>query len=538
MKIHAKKLIARLQAIANVFSPEQAREKVSLLKSLSRISFTKKEEWVNYHELLLFIAAHPDNEDVFSAVAREFKRIASITRKSRGKDTFEDSGLPYTAISTRLSHDMMVWLHQHKQCRVELDSFGGGDLDINTLLGLSLPPLERDETTAGYERDDLFAALHVSAKGELDFLLDQFHAFDQTPFIKDRLWEQFNLFFRIHFEHVSFSRSFNRIDAGIYYQNVVLKKFDHTTLIASPLPGEGMLSDDRRSHIADVVRKSLVLTMRETDPSSFMDEGSLRYFELERGISIAIYGMHGLRQLPLQSYMGFTAFKNGYPVSYGGSWIFGQSATFGINIFEAYRGGESGYVMCQLLRVYAQVFDLKYIEVEPYQFGLDNPDGIKSGAFWFYYRFGFRSVSKELDDIASKEMEKIKSKPGYRTSEKTLIRFTEDYIALKLGPAVPKRYNDVGKAVKRMISKTFKGNRSLAVAQCRREFLERAGEFVSLTRAQDEALTDLAMMSKAMNFHTNAEIMLLKKMVHLKSENPYEYNRQVIMLFDSEASGN
>ena len=63
-----------------------------------------------------------------------------------------------------------------------------------------------------------------------------------------------------------------------------------------------------------------------------------------------------------------------------------------MNIFEPYRGGESGFMMCQVLRVYRQRFGVRFFEVDATQFGLDNPDGIASGAFWFYYRHGFRPL--------------------------------------------------------------------------------------------------------------------------------------------------
>ena len=119
----------------------------------------------------------------------------------------------------------------------------------------------------------------------------------------------------------------------------------------------------------------MVLTGRETDTSTYMDENSFRLFELERGISVAIYGMTPERQLPLESYVGYTLFKNGFPAAYGGAWVFGERSLFGINVFEQFRGGESGFILCQLLRVYRQAFNVNYFEVEPYQFGLDNPEG-------------------------------------------------------------------------------------------------------------------------------------------------------------------
>lgn len=96
-----------------------------------------------------------------------------------------------------------------------------------------------------------------------------------------------------------------------------------------------------------------------------MDERSFSLYELERGVTVAIYGMIPERQLPLESYVGFTLFKNGLPAAYGGAWIFGEYANFGINIFESFRGGESGYMMCQLLRVYKQVFNISFLKSKP-----------------------------------------------------------------------------------------------------------------------------------------------------------------------------
>lgn len=110
--------------------------------------------------------------------------------------------------------------------------------------------------------------------------------------------------------------------------------------------------------------------------------------------------------MPLESYVGYTLFKNEFPVAYGGAWVFGERADFGINIFDAFRGGESGYMFCQLLRVFRQVFQINYFLVEAFQYGLDNPEGIDSAAFWFYYRYGFKPLNKEINMIANIEYKK------------------------------------------------------------------------------------------------------------------------------------
>lgn len=228
---------------------------------------------------------------------------------------------------------------------------------------------------------------------------------------------------------MSFAQTFS--DAAI------LKKFDHITLLHSPLPAPAALSNAEHAELITALRTAMALGKRETDPATYLYAPSLRYYPLERGFSVALFGMHAERQLPLESYIGFTLFKNGWPVSYGGAWIFGRRAKFGMNVFDAFRGGESGYVMMQLLRTYKQVFDLSFIEVEPYQFGLDNPDGIRSGAYWFYYRYGFRSMDAKLRALAVKEKQKVAKRAGYRSTEKTLLQFTEAGVALQLEKKEP-----------------------------------------------------------------------------------------------------
>jgi len=62
--------------------------------------------------------------------------------------------------------------------------------------------------------------------------------------------------------------------------------------------------------------------------------------------------------------------------------------------------------------------------VEPYQFGAGNREGLESGAFWFYFRLGFRPVESSLCAIAQDEFEQMRQNPRYRTPLSVLRRFT------------------------------------------------------------------------------------------------------------------
>jgi hypothetical protein len=187
------------------------------------------------------------------------------------------------------------------------------------------------------------------------------------------------------------------------------------------------------------------------------------YYELEHGLSIALFSILPERRLPLESYIGFMMFKNGYPMAYGGGWLFGNRSLLGINIFESFRGGESAFVFSQLLRSYKQSFGANYFEVEPYQFGKNNPEGLKSGAFWFYYRFGFRPIDKDLNNLASKEAEKINNTKGYRTSIETLKRFTNSNLAVNFKhEQLPVNPSVISEYISNQIKLKFKGDRSAA----------------------------------------------------------------------------
>ncbi|MCX6186658.1 MAG: hypothetical protein NTU43_06625, partial [Bacteroidetes bacterium] len=393
--------------------------------------------------------------------------------------------------------------------------------------------LEQDLTTMGLNNDDLFKSLQIKKSQQLSFILNELSKLNDFPLVKDYLWESLQLNLEIESTDMRFSKTYNLLPKQTtFYQNEILKKFDHLELIHRLLPLPKAMSNKETDELSSIIKKSLVLTRRETDPSTYMENNTLRLYELERGISIAIFGMNANRQMPLQSYIGYTLFKNGYPVAYGGSWIFGRIGWFGLNIFETFRGGESGYIMCQLLRVYKQVFNLDKIEVEPYQYGLGNPDGIKSGAFWFYYRYGFIPIDENLCRLAESETKKIKNTPNYRTNDKTLLKFTESNIALSFGQTKSELLLEIIDKVRNVIAKKFNGNRDSAIKYCINEITKKLNN-ATFSENEKPSLIEVALMSNALNIIDNQQLILLDNMIKLKVNNPYLYNKNLSLFLDS-----
>jgi hypothetical protein len=200
---------------------------------------------------------------------------------------------------------------------------------------------------------------------------------------------------------------------------------------------------------------------------------------------------------------------------------------FGLNILETFRGGESGFLMCQLLRTYLQRFQLNYIEVENYQFGKDNPDGIKSGAFWFYYRYGFRPVDPKLELLAQKEFDKIKKQEGYRSSEKVLMALSESNIALKMTNKVPVKKEQIFTKVLNMIATEFGGDNRSAIKTSVDEFKQKLGLKTFKFDVDHEVLEEVALWARAFKIKDNKKLKVLYKMIGVKAKDSFTYNQLI-----------
>ena len=527
-----KSLVDALRAVQNRFDPDSARRQRACLEQLARLGFPLSEVTARYHDSLLFLAAHPQSRELERRVAGELARLERFLkarRHARPIAAWADQGMAYVDIVTRFSHDATRWMLGHPHASVALDSFDQPRAELNDILKLTLPALERSETTADCSNHELMDALQVPPTRRLPFLVQELSRHDGDPLLKDHLYDSLDVFLRIRATHGRFSKARNRLamPRGTVHQKDIVKRFDVAGLIDTPLPAPREMSPAERDEAVLVLKNTMALTVRETDPCTYLEPGSLRIVDLERGLACAVFGMTPDRQLPLESYVGFTLFKNGLPVAYGGAWIFGPRAAFGMNIFEPYRGGESGYMMAQVLRTYRRHFEVDCFEVDAHQFGLDNPDGISSGAYWFYHRHGFRSIDPALAALAVRELGRIERRRGYRSSERTLLKFTASNVALNLGTGVPMAIADITSAVTRLAARRFRGDRLAMERDTVAAFLEGA-RWTQPPRA-DEArvLREWAPAAAALGVRTRREYALLADCVRAKPGDVQAYQGAV-----------
>jgi hypothetical protein len=500
------------------------------LAGVARTTLRDGATLVRYHDCLLYLLAHPSDAALARAVEAELARLARHLRQRRGRHgaALSDRGLPWVDMVTAFSHDATRWLLDHPHCRQSIDTFDAeAPADLNAILKLTLCSIEHSETTAGLDNHALLDALGVPPASRLRFILDELGRFDALPYVKDQLYGSLRLYTRLTPTDRRFSKAYSRLPmpGPRFYQRTLLRDFDPLALIDSPLPAPRPLQGKALDDVIRVIKTSLVLTCRETDPGTYLDPRTVRVVDVEHGLTVAVYGMQAQRQLALESYVGFTLFKNGLAAAYGGAWLLGPRAAFGMNIFEPYRGGESGFMMCQVLRTYRQLFGASCFEVDAHQFGLDNPDGIATGAFWFYDRHGFRPLDPALDALAARERARIRRRPGYRSSERTLLRFTGSDVALNFGRDRPTHPFDLLVPVTRMVARRFGGDRRAAEQACLTRFERSTGPLDNAPAAAIAFALEMALVAEANNITDPAELAILRRQADRRADDLFGYQR-------------
>lgn len=397
--------------IANIFSEDLS------VKDLARL-----------HDDLLFTLAYAPAKEIAQACITALGLLPELTPGHARK--LQDSGISGTPVVSSFTFPLLRWICEKFPGRLSFHSFDEEEKDIGEEMKLVLPSAEAEILSNGWGKTKLFSRL-CGGKITVEKMIRLFESADEK--VRDLIFSRLGLYVELDLSGKTVSRTTARSVAyPLFYHSELLKKADAQKIISSALPQVQRLTAQQQEELVTHARMMLASLGRETDPVTTPAINETEFYVLERGFSIALFALDHPQRLAFDSYIGYMMYKNGLPVAYGGAWIFFQRALIGINIFDAYRGGESSFLFAQLLRVYRQRYGVHRFSVEPYQYGKNNPEGISSGAYWFYYRFGFRSDDEKLARLAEAEAEKIAAQRGYRTPAPILRQFTKSNITLKL----------------------------------------------------------------------------------------------------------
>ena len=455
------KLISQLYSIRNSYGNNFSTKKLELLQVLNNERAISSKAIQSYYSTLLFLLAYPDNRSVYKEVTRSLQQLQLYIKSHPSvKDKLFNSGITETQLCAAYSFEIVKWLRQNHPQDIRFSSFEADKAQIQSILSVVMPKVESEILQDGNASWKPWLKQSLK-KGEelLDRLIAVFDEADIRPEVRDELWVAMEINVEIDF---SFHNCLPASLFSPYYHHSLLKKLTtRQELIAKPIRVK--LDETEAKKIIKCGRMILVRHLREIDPVTFTAPGLVSYYLLPRGFSIALMGIVPDRRQPIDCYMGYVVFKNGLPVAYAGSWILFDSGRIGLNVFPAYRGGESRYIFDLVLEVHRKVYRLNRFSVDPYQVGKDNSDGIHSGAFWIYYRAGFRPIGNEQKLLAESEAKKISADRKYRSPASVLKKLADCRSELIMHKkAFRFDATDLSRAYASILKNQYSNNRKLA----------------------------------------------------------------------------
>lgn len=471
-------LVQSLAAVASRFSPEDRQAKLRLLEELADCQIREPAALLSFHEVLCFLGAYPDDPAVLTQVGRGLAgfraRVGQLGPRARQR--LHDSGVAGTTLDYPFGLPMTRWLVSRFPRDVEIawKKFQGTER-LDEALSFLVTHAEEDALSDGGLgwRRWLSVAKGGRRLTDLQLLVEVLERSGLPEETRDWLFESLELPVLWRLRSPAGSRTQAKLPwARPFFHGEILGRagFSFVGEVARPLTSIRRAARPVAESLIESARAAMATRLRELHAFSHANPDDVLVADPGRGLRIALIGILPKFRLPFEGYYAFYVLKNGVPVSYGAAWALFGTLEFALNIFESFRQGESAFIVSQILRAYRRLLGMRDVVVDPYQIGRDNPEALRSGAFYFYHRLGFRPRDRAVLSLSEEEQGKITRDPSYRSPLPILKRLAEAevYLTLPGGGREPEkrlRASQVAALVTRRIAREFAGDRRAAVSQ-------------------------------------------------------------------------
>ena len=483
--------LSELEAARSEYGPGCAARVERMLASLRGQTFTDAKSLIAFHDALLFLRAFPQSrkvviltEALLAGVGQQVKALRDSGADLDLFDSEEFSGIAGTEIRDTFTYEVARWLASNstRDLRVEWDPE-----EQYKQVWSSLPryiPLLADDCLV--EADTPYLEWLSSAAGGVDriltWLMQRLEQPSGNMLEKTAWYDALKIDVGWELGDSAASRTRARHNPpDLYFHKAPLIRRHQVSLeqeLASPPLAVRKLTRREGEQVMDLVRTVLTVRYRELYGTTRGDPTQVIEADVGRGVHIFLWGLPPERRLPLRAYYAGLTVKNGVPINYiEGIGLF-EWMEVGFNTFYAFREGETAWIYAKVLHLLNQIAGITCFSVYPYQIGQDNEEAIKSGAFWFYRKLGFRPGKPELMALTEREEARIAKTPGYRTSARTLRKLAAEHVFYETGDGPHGLWDrfatrNIGFVVERHMAEKFKGDpgrmRQAAVASLARE---------------------------------------------------------------------
>ena len=435
----------RLHAIRADFGA--GTEKAALIEWLTRHPPAGLAGVVRLHDDLLFLRAFPDSPQVLAAVESALARFDRVVRGlGRARHRADDSGMTGTVTHGTYAFATAEWLESTFPGEAEIDWPAVSDeAAIDGLLRPALQRAEEDAFDSGELSTRAWMALRRGTRYDTDlaWLL-------RTAPARGTARRDFALAFeaaeipvrwRLAGSRGSATRTALPTAQPVFRRAMRRTPADVARHIAAPTRAVELLSPARARAVIDVAQTALAARGREVFALYSANPAEVYLADLGEGVSIAVIGVLPEHRMSLEANYGYVMLANGVPIGYGGVTPLYRQANTGLNIFPSFRGGEAAYLWVAALRVFRSLFRVRRFVVNAKQVGEGNAEAIASGAFWFYYRLGFRPADPATRALAEQEFRRL-GRSRRRTGAATLRRLAHGDLHLDVGRMRPSDFFD------------------------------------------------------------------------------------------------
>ncbi len=480
----ASTLLNALERIRLTYGRGMAEERLALLEGLEDARLRSAAQVRRLHEALCLIRAFPDSREVLRRAEAMLESFAKREELEQHRDELVDSGIAGTDIYYRFYWVTARWLAKHWPDRLTVDweDFEDGDRVV-ALLDLLLPfsetlALDMVERTPR----EWLESLKRSDETDAAFLIRRFDQLDASEAVRERMYEQLDVPIHLAPGADTPSRTRARHPAPrvvTQRRPLVDKRPDLRQLVPRLRPSTRTVWLQEAQALIGRAREAMVTRSRDLDGFAQADENDVRMVRFSGGLELALCGAQPRHRLLLESRYALLLLKNGVPIGYALiNSLFGSSE-IALNIFETFRGAETAQVFARVLSVAGRHFGADTYAIDPYQLGYGNDEGLRSGAWWFYYKLGFRPHDPSVKRLVTAELSKMRSRPGHRSTRSTLERLASEYMFLYLCRPRPRRdvlgridLGIIGERVSGYLAERFGADRERGVRTCAREVYE------------------------------------------------------------------
>ncbi len=446
--VESATLLKDLQRLQDAFGGNVASKRLHLLRGLERRPLRRASEVLRLHECLCFLHAYPDDEAVLLQVRLMLDGFAQRPDLRRHRDELADTGIAGTRIDFSFYWFTALWLARRWPDRISIDwAIFDERSRIPDLLHLLLPYSETPAIDSyDFSPREWINLLKGSAQTDAAFLIRRFEALRTDGFGQEVAYDSLDVPLRLEPGPDTPSRTHARY-AGVpvVFQRGPLRRERPSLRREFRLPPKAVrvIGPRDAQHLIDLAREAMVVRSRDLDIFIHADRNDVRLVDWGDGLQFACMGAIPERRLLLESVYGFLTLKNGVPIGYVLVSALFASSEVAYNIFDTYRGGQAASTYLRVLATAHHLFGSDTFAVERYQLGHGNPEGLKSGAWWFYYKLGLRPDDRGVRRIVRKEMRKMKANLQYRSSIATLRDLAAE--PMFLDPRTPGRRDALGR---------------------------------------------------------------------------------------------